>query len=181
MTTHTYTCTHTSHSTNIVTSQFLVTLIFRICPIHGILLSNQKEMNQRTSCNAGNQVQSLGQEDPLEKGMATHSSILAWRIPWTEEPGGLLSMELQRVGHDWVTFTQRASLVIQWLRICLALQGTPVWSLVQEDSTCLGATKPVCHNYWAWVPQPLKPTWLKPVLHNNRSRGNEKPTHNNKG
>ena len=42
-------------------------------------------------------VQSLGQEDPLEKGMATHSSILAWRIPWTEEPGGLQSMGLQRV------------------------------------------------------------------------------------
>ena len=41
------------------------------------------------------QVQSLGQEDPLEKGMATHSSILAWRIPWTEEPGGLQSMGSQ--------------------------------------------------------------------------------------
>ena len=45
-------------------------------------------------------VQSLGQEDPLEKGMATHSSTLSWRIPWTEEPGGLQSMELQRVGRD---------------------------------------------------------------------------------
>ena len=45
-------------------------------------------------------VQSLGQEDPLEKGMATHSSILAWRIAWTEEPGGLQSMGSQRVGHD---------------------------------------------------------------------------------
>ena len=45
-------------------------------------------------------VQSLGQEDPLEKGMATLSSILAWRIPWTEEPGGLQSMGLQRVGHN---------------------------------------------------------------------------------
>jgi len=45
-------------------------------------------------------VQSLGQEDVLEKGMATHSSILAWRIPWTEEPGGLQFMGLQRVGHD---------------------------------------------------------------------------------
>ena len=45
------------------------------------------------------QVRSLGQEYPLEKGMATHSSILAWRMPWTEEPGGLQSMELQRVGH----------------------------------------------------------------------------------
>ena len=46
------------------------------------------------------QVQSLGQEDPLENRMATHSSILAWRIPWTEEPGGLQSMGSQRVGHD---------------------------------------------------------------------------------
>ena len=45
-------------------------------------------------------VQSLGQENPLEKGMATYSSILAWRIPWTEEPGRLQSMGLQRVGHD---------------------------------------------------------------------------------
>ena len=45
-------------------------------------------------------VQSLGQEDPLEKEMATHSSILAWRIPWTEEPGGLQSTGSQRVGHD---------------------------------------------------------------------------------
>ena len=46
------------------------------------------------------QVQSLGQEDPLEKGMATHSSILAWKIPWTEEPSGLQSMESERVEHD---------------------------------------------------------------------------------
>ena len=46
------------------------------------------------------QVRSLGQEDPLEKGMATHSSVLAWRIPWIEEPGGMQSMGSQRVGHD---------------------------------------------------------------------------------
>ena len=45
-------------------------------------------------------VQSLGREDPLEKEMATHSSILAWRIPWTEEPGGLQSMGSQRVTYD---------------------------------------------------------------------------------
>ena len=45
-------------------------------------------------------VRSLGQEDPLEEGMTTHSSILAWRIPWTEEPGGLQSIELQRVRRD---------------------------------------------------------------------------------
>ena len=45
------------------------------------------------------QIHSLGQEDPLEKGMTTHSSILAWRILWTEEPGGLQSTGSQRVGH----------------------------------------------------------------------------------
>ena len=50
-------------------------------------------------------VQSLGQEDPLKKEMATHSSILAWRIPWTEEPGGVQSMRSQRVGHDRATCT----------------------------------------------------------------------------
>ena len=58
------------------------------------------------------QVQSLGQEDPLEKEMATHSSILAWRIPWTEEPVGLQSMGSQRVGYDWVTNTHTQ----QWKR-----------------------------------------------------------------
>ena len=48
-------------------------------------------------------VQSLGWVDTLEEGMTIHSSILAWRVPWTEEPGGLQSMESQRVGHDWAT------------------------------------------------------------------------------
>ena len=50
-------------------------------------------------------VWSLGWEDSLEKGMTTHSSVLAWRIPWTEEPGGLQSMELPMVGCDWVALT----------------------------------------------------------------------------
>ena len=71
---------------------------------------------QETICNSGDhlqfrrpsvmqetQVRALGQEDPLEEGMATHSSILAWKIPWTGEPGGLQSMEFQRVEHDWVS------------------------------------------------------------------------------
>ena len=48
-------------------------------------------------------VRSLGREDPLEKEMATHSSILAWKIPWMEEPGRLQSLGLQRVGHDLAT------------------------------------------------------------------------------
>ena len=141
---------------------------------------------------------SLDQEDPLEKGMALHYCILAWRIPWIEEPGGLQSKGSQRIRHDWVTnillvtgnqytcdpvwylyfkpstmvlphlrhsifvfllpqwvpwssarwmhlltlsllqYSQTnlkitgASLVVQWLRICLPMQGTWVWSLIRE-------------------------------------------------
>ena len=57
-------------------------------------------MAQRLPAMWETQVQSLGWEDPLEKEMAAHSSILAWKIPWTEEPGRLQSMGSQRVGHD---------------------------------------------------------------------------------
>ena len=57
------------------------------------------------------QVLQLGWEDALEKRMATHSSILACIIPWTEEPGGLQSMGLQRVGHDSTTYTHTAKLI----------------------------------------------------------------------
>ena len=59
------------------------------------------------------QVQSLSQEDPLEEGMATHSSIFAWRIPWTEESGGLQSMGSQRVRHDWSDWA-RAHTNMMW-------------------------------------------------------------------
>ena len=54
-------------------------------------------------------VQVLGQEDPLEEGMATHSSTLAWRIPWAEEPGGLQFMGSQKVGHDLASKQQKVS------------------------------------------------------------------------
>ena len=60
-------------------------------------------MVKNLSAKQETQVLSLGWEDPLEKGMATHSNILAWRIPWTGEPGGLQSMGLQRVRHDLMT------------------------------------------------------------------------------
>ena len=68
------------------------------------------------------QVPCLGQEDPLEKGIATHSSILAWRIPWIEEHGGLQSTGSQRVRHNWATST----LVSKW-----DLQETCPWHLPQ--------------------------------------------------
>ena len=76
--------------------------------------------------------------------------------------------------------TDRASLVAQWLRIRLPMRGTQVRALVREDPTCRGATKPVRHNYWACVPQLLKPTCLEPMLRNKRSHCNEKPAHRNK-
>ena len=61
--------------------------------------------DKQSACSAGDWVQSLGWEEPLGKGAASHSSILAWRITWTEEPGGLQCMGLQRVEKDWVTNT----------------------------------------------------------------------------
>ena len=57
------------------------------------------------------QIWSVGQEDPLEEGMATYSSILAWEIPWTEEPGGLQSIESQRAGHNWSNLAQAVSVL----------------------------------------------------------------------
>ena len=75
-------------------------------------------------------VLSLGLEDPLEKGMATHSSILAWRIPWTEEPGGLQPMGSQRVGHDWVTNNSFRCKQILRVRIkgeTMILQGSTLY------------------------------------------------------
>ena len=70
-------------------------------PRHGASLVAQRL--KRLTPMQETRVQSLGQEDPLEKEMATHSSILAWRISWTEEPGRLQFTGSQRVGHDWAT------------------------------------------------------------------------------
>ena len=75
-------------------------------------------------------VRSLGWEDPLEKKMAAHSSTFAWKIPWTEEPGRLQSVGLQRVGHGWETWT---SLVAQTVKRLSTMQETWVPSLGRED------------------------------------------------
>ena len=66
--------------------------------LHGILGLPRGSVSKESPCNPGTQVQSLGQEDPLEKEMTTHSSILAWEIPWIEEPGGLQSMGSEELG-----------------------------------------------------------------------------------
>ena len=82
------------------------------------------------------QVWSLGWEDPLEKEMATHSSTLAWKIPWTEEPGRLQSMMSQRVGHDWVTLLtqcRRGFPCSSVVKNRPAMQETWVQFLDQED------------------------------------------------
>ena len=73
-------------------------------------------------------VQSLGQEDPLEQDMANYSSILAWKIPWTEEPGWLQSMESQRVRHDPVTNTITTTTL---LSVCICVY-MPVCVLERE-------------------------------------------------
>ena len=70
---------------------------------HDLMTSLMAQTVKRLPAMQETRVWSLGREDPLEKEMATHSSTLAWRIPWTEEPSGLQSMESQRVGHDWAT------------------------------------------------------------------------------
>ena len=77
------------------------------------------------------------------------------------DPNGQMENNLcNKINHD------RTSRVAQWLRICLPMQGTRVRALVREDPTCRGATKPMCHNYWACVPQLLKPASLEPLLRN---------------
>ena len=70
------------------------------CEWRLLFIAGSRHMVRNSHAVLETRVRSLGREDPLEKGMATHSSILAWRIPWREEPGGLQSMGSQRVGHD---------------------------------------------------------------------------------
>ena len=74
------------------------------------------------------QVRSLGWEEPLEKEMATHSSTLAWKIPWTKEPGRLQSMESQRVGRNWATSVQ----YVLYIHIFKLTLGTMDYTTLEE-------------------------------------------------
>ena len=97
-------------------------------------------------------VWSLGQEDPLEKGMATHSSILAWKIPETEEPGRLQSMGLQRVGHFWATNTHRPPVVSdKALAHWLCTNEFPQRQKVVKQVKCLLGGKRVRVNRLTWA------------------------------
>ena len=77
---------------------------------------------------SGDVVWSLGWKHPMEEGMETHSSILAWRIPWTEEPGELQSMGSQRVGHDWAT-ERAGKWTVQWCWPALWQLFWDAWTL----------------------------------------------------
>ena len=120
-------------------------------------------------------VRSLGWEDPLEKEMATHSSIPAWRIPWTEEPGGLQSTGSQRVGHDWATsLTHSLCLFLPFLLVhnmfiylnLFLIGGWLLFNIVlvsaveQHDSTIGIYTAP---SSWTFLP-PLPPPHLSQLL-----------------
>ena len=83
------------------------------------------------------QVWFLGREDPLEKGMTTHSSVLTWEIPRTEEPGGLQSIGSQRVGHAWVTNTGQGGYLFSWYNVKL------MTSVVQNCCT-------LQQVHWSW-------------------------------
>ena len=95
-------------------------------------------------------VQSLGLEDPLEKRVATHSSILAWRIPWTEEPGGLLHKGSQRVRHDWVTERQQQQ---HFVCVCVLshvwLYETP-WTVAHQAPLSMEFSRQEC-----WIESPF--------------------------
>ena len=92
-------------------------------------------------------VRSLGQKDPLEEGMTTDFSILAWRILWTEDPGGLQSMGLQRVGHDWTTNTF-------FLSGILALQPEikPILPALEGKVSTTGTIGKSPHLDMLWLP-----------------------------
>ena len=77
------------------------------------------------------QIRSLGQEDPLKEGMATHSSILAWRIPWTEEPGGLWSVGSQNVGHNWSNWAH-THMLMEFLQYILQPKNRSLFFLISN-------------------------------------------------
>ena len=127
-------------------------------------------------------VRSLGREDPLEKEMATHSSILVWKIPWTEEPGRLRPMGLQRVGHSWATSLSfsLSGVRAQWGAVpwSTALSGDhqrlasprPAGVGCLSNGPCHG-TSPVEGAREVWSPRLSRPRYKAWVLESLRNRG----------
>ena len=97
------------------------------------------------------QVRFPGQEVPLEKRLATHTSILAWKIPWTEEPVGLQSTSLQRVGHNWATNT--------WLTLEFHLMAASGWKLTVKSKDEYLSGQLSEEPEWATNSTPWRNTW----------------------
>ena len=124
-------------------------------------------------------VWSLGQEDPLEEGIATHSSILAWRIPWTEEPGGLQPMGSQRVGHDWSDSSCSSVQTQGWsspplLSVCLFYRSPDLWGILLCSVPYLYIPNNIVLKAWCLSLRPKRSlpgkTWITdlkyvPILH----------------
>ena len=102
---HSFACLHSFTKYVSIYKQHFVQICIYLVYIYYIYLLLMAQMVKNLPAMQDTQVWSLGQEDPLEKEMATHSSILAWRIPWTKEPGRLGSKGSKRVRHVWATNT----------------------------------------------------------------------------
>ena len=142
-------------------------------------------------------IQILKEQKAIYQYIVCHS----WSMPmktsrshliWILNSFGIIRSKFSHTcGLTEILKLSRTSLVAQWIRIRLPMQGTQVRSLVQEDPTCRGATKPECHNFWACALEPashnywvhvlqlLKPACLEPVLRDKRSHCSEKPAHHN--
>ena len=100
-------------------------------------------------------VRSLGGEDPLEKGMGSHSSILAWRNPWTEEPGGLQSIVSQRVGHDWSDLACNLQFQGRFIPISSRPFLRPVVAYVMNPWRRVWQTTPVATLQYSCLENPM--------------------------
>ena len=98
-------------------------------------------------------VWSLGWEDPLEKGLSTYSIILAWRIPWKEEPGGLQSMGLQRIGYDWATSFRFTSLLFHWC-LQIYIKGNDFCELCNNDEVNWSLWGQTCKKHFSLEMKP---------------------------
>ena len=113
-------------------------------------------------------VQSLSWEDALEKGMATHSSILAWRIPWREEPGGLQSIRWWRAGHAWVTHTHTHTHTYSFTLIPCSSDGKRIFLQCRRPRFDPWVGKILSRSKW-------QPTTLAWRIHGQRSLAGYSP------
>ena len=136
----------------LIFSKGTLRLIFIVACINSLGFPGGSD-GEESTCNAGDLDSTPGQEDPLEKWMATHSSILAWRIPWTGEPDRLQLMESQRAGHDWATMHTLICCISHNYRNCF------------------------CGNQWAEDPKPRmrQQPWLIPWLQSTRTWAEDTP------